>query len=124
MLFRSVATQVETNFTGWTWLESLQTALPSHNIVGGKTTDATRPGLVTLLILALERGHYSVPKDSIIGKELLSFVLNKNGRPEAAKGATDDTLFASMHCLSAAGYNSQGVATPDTISTDELRDWF
>ncbi|WP_163700642.1 terminase large subunit domain-containing protein [Adonisia turfae] len=106
--FSPLETRVESNNTGLTWIEQLAALCPSQSIEASKTTESTRPQLITLLTLALEREHLKIPKDSHISKELLSFVVNANGKPEAAQGANDDVLFALMHALKASGYKYFG----------------
>ena len=73
-------------------------------IEGFKTTEASRGNLISTLTIAMERLDLLLPKESVIAKELLSFVVNKNGKAEACKGANDDVLFALMLSLQAAGY--------------------
>ena len=102
--FDPIESRIESNNTGYTWLEQLAALCPNQCIEASKTTESTRPQLITLLTLALERGDLKTPANSQISKELLSFVLNANGKPEAAQGANDDVIFALMHALKAAGY--------------------
>jgi hypothetical protein len=102
--FDPIATAVESNNTGHTWIEQLTALCPSQKIEGSKTTDSTRPALITLLTLALERGHLTLPRDSQISKELLAFIVSATGKPEAAPGSNDDVIFALMHALKAAKY--------------------
>ncbi|ESA35939.1 terminase-like family [Leptolyngbya sp. Heron Island J] len=102
--FSPLETRIESNNTGLTWIEQLAALCPTQAIEASKTTESTRPQLITLLTLALERGHLKVPVNSHISRELLSFVVNANGKPEAAQGSNDDVIFALMHALKAANY--------------------
>ena len=102
--FNPVETRVEIQNTGNTWLQQLASLCPEQRIEGSSTTSATRPGLISLLTLSLEREHLKIPKNGQISTELLSFIIDANGKAQAAEGANDDVIFALMHALKAADY--------------------
>lgn len=118
--FKPLAGAVETNMTGWTWLEQLQALVTSIPLEGSKTTDGTRPGLITRLVLAFERRDIEIPKGGILSQEALNFV-SIDGKPQHAPGATDDVILATCHCLSAALY---GLNRSDLFSNAQANDAF
>ena len=97
-------TGFETNGTGNTWLNQICGLCVHHNFDGQKVTETTRPSMISLVQLALEQGDLSIPKKSPLISELLNFVVNENGRMEAAQGFTDDLIFAIAHALRIADY--------------------
>lgn len=86
---------------------------------GFKTTSLTRPQIITQLV-EIAREHIEKIVDRETLQEMLSFIRNAKGRPEAAEGAHDDLVMAL-----AIGYEalhqlpSSRVTKPVTYERDE-----
>ena len=65
---------------------------------GFKTTKLTRPAIISQHV-ALARDHIDTFNDSRMLNEMLSFVRNENGKPEAQQGQHDDMIFADAIAL-------------------------
>ncbi|MEO0885205.1 MAG: hypothetical protein AAFY54_04635 [Cyanobacteria bacterium J06648_10] len=100
-----IEVRVERNSAGATWCQTLIALCPGFLIEGCKVSSASRPGLVTILELALEREDLEFPADSSLGVELRNFV-SISGKPQAAPGYHDDVLWATIHALVAAQYKN------------------
>lgn len=61
---------------------------------GWLTTSASRPMALDLLEDAHRRGHWKTNDRDLLG-EMLTFIVNEKGRPEAAKGKHDDLVMAA-----------------------------
>lgn len=68
------------------------------NKFGWKTTSATRPVIIAEMI-AFVRENINKINDITLLEEMLTFIRNKNGRPEADVGAHDDTILATAISL-------------------------
>ena len=67
---------------------------------GFKTTRITRPAIISKHV-ALAREQIETFNDRILLDEMLTFVRNSEGRPEAKEGSHDDLIFADAICLEA-----------------------
>jgi len=69
--------------------------------IGWKTTETTRPLLLDKLDKAIRDGLIGIPSKDVI-EELMSFIINKNGKPEAQPGANDDFVISTALAFYAA----------------------
>jgi phage terminase large subunit len=65
---------------------------------GFRTDRVTRPVIIANYV-ALVRDHIDSFNDVATLEEMLTFVRNENGKPEAQKGKHDDTILADCICL-------------------------
>jgi hypothetical protein len=73
---------------------------------GWVSTAVTRTSALDALEDAQRKGHYTTP-DARVRGEMLVFIVNKNGKAEAASGAHDDLVICA-----AIGWNVMRVARP------------
>lgn len=102
--------EVEDNYTG-----------KMVQAYGFKTTSLTRPVIISELV-KIVREHADLIVDRETLEEMLTFVRNEKGRPEAAVGAHDDCVMA----LAIAYYartQQRAVALIDEKSGSGRRDW-
>lgn len=76
------------------------------NKFGWKTTATTRPVVIAEMI-AFVREHINLINSIELLEEMLTFVRNKNGRPEAEAGAHDDMIMATAISLCQSVRNQQ-----------------
>lgn len=89
---------VERNGHGFTTLQALKENRypaiwcdPIDHLPGWKTTEASRPYMLDKLAEALRKEYY-LPRSSRFINECRTFIVNKDGRPEAASGRHDDLI--------------------------------
>ena len=75
---------------------------------GFKTTKITRPAILSKHI-ALAREHIDTFNDVKLLEEMLAFVRNASGRPEAAEGQNDDLIFADAIALEIRGQQAMSI---------------
>lgn len=75
---------------------------------GFRTTRITRPAIISKHV-ALAREHIRTFQDRVLLDEMLTFVRNEDGRPEAKEGAHDDMIFADAICLEVREQQSMDV---------------
>lgn len=75
---------------------------------GFKTTSLTRPIIIASHV-ALAREHIDTFNDTVTLEEMLTFVRNEKGRPEAQAGAHDDTILADAIALEIRGQQSMRI---------------
>jgi hypothetical protein len=66
--------------------------------IGWHTNQKTRPEMLDELEQAIREGNWIDPDETSI-MELLTFVRNDKGKPEAQEGCFDDQVMASAICL-------------------------
>ena len=76
------------------------------NKFGFKTTSSTRPVIIAEMIAFIRENINKINSITLL-EEMLTFVRNKNGRPEADVGAHDDTIMATAISLSTSVRNQQ-----------------
>jgi len=87
---------------------------------GFKTTSVTRP-LVIAMLIEYARDNMSKIQDPALLREMLSFIKNAEGRPEAASGEHDDCIMAfaiSLYILPQARSYEEKVETKKRIFND------
>ena len=89
----------------------------THKIVqsfGFKTTKLTRPLLIAGLVeIVRETPEYIVDKETLL--EMLTFVRNEKGRPEAQAGAHDDCIMAVGIAFNISGQQTELVTAVDAV---------
>ena len=75
---------------------------------GFKTTSLTRPIIIASHV-ALAREHIDTFNDAVTLEEMLTFVRNEKGRPEAQAGAHDDTILADAIAYEIRGQQSMRI---------------
>ncbi|NEP16868.1 MAG: hypothetical protein F6J97_08170 [Leptolyngbya sp. SIO4C1] len=107
--YQPVTCSIEKNGVGQVWLEQLSYLPGSRNtsLEGFATTRDSKEGLIGRLVVALERGHLTIP-NSIITQELLGFQRRSDGKLEAASRYHDDTVIALALALHSARYGHSG----------------
>lgn len=104
--------RVETNNGGDSVFQRLSTLSPEA-AEKGFTSEASKPGLISRLKLALEMGHLRVPKGPIT-KELLNFVRKPNGKLEAFRG-NDDCVLGLAHAIAGSQYDGSDFDRPSLL---------
>ena len=108
MMFNYAMIAPETNFSSYPTMklqeygylnmyvrESVDTYLRrTQKKFGFRTTSLTRPLILDNLV-DIVREHIDLINDADLLREMLSFVRNDRGRPEAAEGAHDDCVMAA-----------------------------
>ena len=89
----------------------------THKIVqsfGFKTTKLTRPVLIAGLVeIVRETPEYIVDKETLL--EMLTFVRNEKGRPEAQAGAHDDCIMALGIAFNIAAQQTEFVTATGAV---------
>lgn len=76
------------------------------NKFGFKTTSSTRPVIIAEMIAFVRENINKIYSITLL-EEMLTFVRNKNGRPEAEQGTHDDTIMATAISLCNSVRNQQ-----------------
>ena len=92
---------VEVNGGGKIYLEQLVKWFPSIEFIEIRTSEASKPVMISRLKLALERQGFLFPEDCPLKDELLSF-RQQGKRMEAPPGKHDDYVMGSAIALAAA----------------------
>jgi len=82
--------------------------------LGFKTTKLTRPAVISKHV-SLAREHISTFNDYELLEEMLAFVRNEQGKPEAAEGMNDDLIFADAIALEAREQQIQDILDSSDI---------
>jgi len=82
--------------------------------LGYKTTKLTRSAMLSKHV-SLARDHVSLFNDFNTLEEMLSFVRNDMGKPEAAEGMNDDLIFADAIALEIRGQQSSDMLDNDKV---------
>lgn len=97
------AVMVESNAMGICFYDNLAKTFPNIPMEKAKTTAHSKPGFISNLILALERGEISFPQ-SPIPDEFLSF-RRMEGKLMAAPGKHDDCVMAAAFVFQVSEYD-------------------
>ena len=92
---------VETNGGGKIYLEQLVKWFPNIEFIDIRTSESSKPVMISRLKLALEREAFVFPADCPLKDELLTF-RQQGKRLEAAPGKHDDYVMGSAIALTAA----------------------
>ncbi len=92
---------VETNGGGKIYLEQLTKWFPNIEFIDIRTSESSKPVMISRLRLALEREAFIFPANSPLKDELLTF-RQQGKRLEAAPGKHDDYVMGSAIALTAA----------------------
>lgn len=84
---------------------------------GFRTTKITRPAIISKHV-ALAREQIGTFRDRILLDEMLTFVRNADGRPEAKEGSHDDMIFADAICLEAR--EQQSMSPPKDVKVKTI----
>lgn len=95
-----------TGGVGQVYLEKLEEMHPIAYFQAIRTTGDSKPVMVSLLLMALERNLLTYPKDERVISELLNF--RRNGRKlEASEGKHDDIVMGLCFALAVTPFNKQ-----------------
>jgi phage terminase large subunit len=108
--FRQYVREHEDTFTG-----------TIQKTYGFKTTSLTRPLIIAELV-TIVRDHPELFNDVETLEEMLTFVRNEKGRPEAQKGAHDDCIMALAITYYIRSQQSREISLVDTKDDDEDED--
>lgn len=97
---------IESNGVGQIFIEQLVRNHPDIRVKNFHTSQESKLGAIERLALALDKQVLSIPKNSIIASELLSF-RRVGKRLEACSGSHDDTVMALAICLSQTPFTPQ-----------------
>lgn len=88
--------------------------------IGWKTTETTRPLLLDKFDKAIREGLAGIrSKDTI--SECISFIINKNGKPEHVSGGHDDFVFSTAIAYYIAPMAKQFIKEKDVVKTPEYQ---